>query len=133
MWRRRLADELANGLNRLGVESPESISIALRRTSAAAPREDVAVKLVQAARNLPNTLTALDEVRDLANKTWRVRAALIHRATLETDPANVTADLGEAKRWRKPPKGETSTVNDELTALETRHPDLAELARSLRT
>lgn len=131
--RRRLADELANGLNRLGVESPESVSIALRRTSGTAPREDVAVKLVQAAKNLPSTLTALDEVRDLATKTWRVRAALIHRATLETDPANVTADLEEAKRWRKPPKDEASTVNDELAALETGHPDLAELARSLRT
>ena len=86
--RRRLADELVNGLNRLGIQTPAAVSIAVRRSSTTAPREDVAVKLVEAALNLP--LTVRHSMRSAASQTRpggyarRLSAAPHVRATRQT-------------------------------------------------
>lgn len=130
--RQSIADELTRSLERLGIQSPETVAAAVKRASSGAPRENVAVKLVEADLDLERTTTALEEVRATLNRSPRVFEALVARAVRESEEANAAADLEEASKWRRPPKNEPSEVEANLTAVETTFPNLADLVKSLR-
>ena len=130
--RQTIADGLTGSLERVGVQSPEAVSAAVKRASTAAPRENVTVALIDASLDLERTLQTLEEVRTVLNRSYRVFEALVARAAREGEEAHAASDLEHAKRWRRPPKSQPSEVEANLTAVETRFPNLSDLVGDLR-
>lgn len=129
---RTIADELTTSLERLSIHSPEAVGAAVSRASTAAPRENVAVSLVEAGLDLDRTLAALDRMRAPLHRSSRVFEALVGRAVRESAADNAAADLREAVKWKRPPKNAPSEVEANLSAVETTHPDLKDLVKEIR-
>lgn len=129
---RTIADELTTSLERLSIQSPEAVGAAVSRASTAAPRENVAVSLVEASLDLDRTLAALDRMRAPLHRSPRVFEALVGRAIRESAADNAAADLREAAKWKRPPKDAPSEVEANLSAVETTHPDLKDLVKEIR-
>jgi hypothetical protein len=131
--RQTIGDAFTGSLERLGVQSPEAVSAAVRRASTASPRENVTVALIDAGLELGRTLQALEDVRTGLNRSSRVFEALVGRAARESDEANAASNLEVAKKWRRPPKSQPSEVEANLAAVETRFPNLSDLVGEVRT
>lgn len=129
---RTIADELTASFERLSIQSPEAVGAAVSRASTAAPRENVALSLVEASLDLERTLAALDRMRGPLNRSSRVFEALVGRAVRESAADNAAADLREAAKWKRPPKDAPSEVEANLSAVETTHPDLKDLVNEIR-